>query len=685
MTGSKRVCKTIAAIVAVVVAMAAFRMADEWNLKLLLLAPCVGYVLWRQGCRQWSAVDVAVGALWGYDVVQCFIAADTESAMAAMGPATTAMAVYWLARHGTDRRLLTGLLTVMAVALGAVFTGTFVVFRRAVADAGFGSCYDFRYLLTPLTMTPNMITSLLLALTGICLSSGRGRDTAAAGFVAAAMLLSFSRGAILALGLLGATLAATLDGRREKLRTAAVVASAFAAVWLCCPREMTTALSMASTESQRLSAMSRVSGTQAAAAAFAEKPVTGHGPYSYITATDPWNDSTGAITNLAPNWIAEIAVDKGAAGLALYAALGLTACAAVWRYRRNRATLVCGATLLALAFKEMTQSTVYGSTAGMTLVALLLALLQPPTTTEENKRDYVAAAIGMILIAGCAAAADIAGYRARQQTIITAKAAEECRKGDFEAAISTLDRLPANGAVNTAKAIVAINAFAAGNDTVRLSEAEKWLDSGVADSLTAELRALTALMRNKPDGVRGRWSHIPYEHAVWLGRSGRKSEALAALKRVVAEEPRLIDAVAGEPFAMDSAFMAQLHEGLRADLMRNRADLTPAIMARQGYLALRLGDTATAEARLRAATTAMPSYSTPWRLLAEISSSRGDTVAADLYTRRFQLLDNGIMNASAAFKTVSDTLTGSPQWGRIAVKYRIRHNTVLPPLLPQRQ
>lgn len=68
--------------------------------------------------------------------------------------------------------------------------------------------------------------------------------------------------------------------------------------------------------------------------------------------------------------------------------------------------------------------------------------------------------------------------------------------------------------------------------------------------------------------------------------------------------------------------------------------------------------------------------------MAEISSLRGDTVAADLYTRRFRLLDNGIMNASAAFKTVPDTLTGSPQWGRIAVKYRIRHNTVLPRLLP---
>lgn len=671
--------KAVAAIVAFVVAIAVFRAGDIWNMKLLLLTPCVGYQLWRYGHWQWSAVDVTVAMLWLYDVVQCFIAADTQSAIVAAGQATTAAAVYWLVRACADRRLLTNLLVLIAVALAVVFTGTFFVFRKAVTDAGFESCYDFRYLLSPLTMSPNIITSLLLALTGISLSTGRHRDMAASVFTSAALLLSFSRGAILSLGLLGTVLVAVLGNRGEKLRTAAVVAGAFVVVWLCCPTEMTTALNMSGTESQRRSTMSRVSGSQAAAIAFAHNPATGYGPRSFMTATDSLNDpkNTGAITNLAPNWIAEIAVEKGAAGLALYAALLLATGVAVWRNRRNRTTLVCGATLLALAFKEMTQSTVYGATSGMILVAILLSLIQPQPAIDRNQRNRLTAIAVMIAMFVGTLTADIAAYRTRQLTELTFKASTECRNGNFSTAMRTLDSLPPSGVVNTAKAIVCLNAFAAENDTLWLTKAKDCLNIAVDDSLTAELRAMTRLMKDKAECRRDTWHYIPYEHALWLYRSGHKKESFAAMKNIIPEEPRLFDATNGKPFADDTAFISRLQTELTTALHADKA-LTPDSKARQGYLAMRLGDTATAESRLLAATSAMPSYSTPWKLLAEINSARGDTATANLYKRRFRLLDYGILHSSTASETEPVHQTVSPQWNRITVKYRIWHNTVLP-------
>lgn len=672
------------AITVVIVAMTAisvFCMDDPWCLKLALLLPCVAI-----GCRRiprpLSGIDIAVLLIWASDVAQCLTSVNASSSVLSLGPSTTALAVYALVRCGVNRRMLVSGICCIGLILAITMCGTFIVFKRAVMNAAFENSYNFRYLLNPMGLTLNMATSMLLITSGFCFI-GKSRWADAAGtLVCFAIMLSFSRGAILSLILLAATLALFVRPWKEGMKRAGAIAVAAVIVGICCHGEFTTASGMNRTASQQQSTMSRVNGTEAALQVFMERPVTGHGTGNYMQATDRINDpdNSVALTNLAPNWLSQIAVEKGAAGLALYALLGIMAATATWRGRHRRTTIVCACTLTALAFKEMTQSTVLYRPGGMILTCIMLALLQPQG--KEYSYSIKISVIGTAIFALCLIAVDTASYRATNLYNLTAKAAALSKNGEFEKALRILDNGGTYPYLETAKAIVEINAYTATGDTAILSRAYGRLQpSGQTDKLNASLAEYTKMLKGDTGNSCNTDISDPtgYYKARALYAAGQKIQTTNAMARYVTLTPALLDIIMHDTMlTADTAFMKQLQATLLADKPGKNA--TPAENARYGYTAFRLGDTLSAEQSLLKATAQMPSYSTPWRILGQISEARGDTAQAHVFYNRHRLLSDGILWSG---KTAGNAYTpgnASPQWRQTATKYAMWHHIMLPSL-----
>lgn len=170
-----------------------------------------------------------------------------------------------------------------------------------------------------------------------------------------------------------------------------------------------------------------------------------------------------------------------------------------------------------------------------------------------------------------------------------------------------------------------------------------------------------------------------YYKARVLYTAGEKIQATNAMARYVTLTPALLDIIMHDTMlTADTAFMQQLQATLLADKPGKNA--TPAENARYGYTAFRLGDTLSAEQSLLKATAQMPSYSTPWRILGQISEARGDTAQAHIYHNRHRLLSNGILWSGKAAGNAYTPGNASPQWRQTTTKYAMWHHIMLPSL-----
>lgn len=681
MVSNRRLTTAITVVIVAMTAISVFCMDDPWYLKLALLLPCVAI-----GCRRiprpLSGIDIAVLLIWVSDVAQCLTSVNASSSVLSLGPSTTALAVYALVRCGTNRRMLVSGICCIGLILAITMCGTFIVFKRAVLDAAFENSYNFRYLLNPMGLTLNMATSMLLITSGFCFI-GKSRWAVAAGtLVCFAIMLSFSRGAILSLMLMAVMTAIFVRPWKEGLKLTVAIATAAVVAGTCCPKEFSTAIGMNRTASQQQSTMARINGMETALQTFMDKPITGHGQGNYMMATDRLNDPCHyrALTNMAPNWLSQIAVEKGATGLALYAALVAVAAMATWRGRHRRTTMVCACTLTALAFKEMTQSTMLYNTGGMTLTCIMLALLQPEST-ERRYSANTATAITAIL-ALCLTALCSTSYRTTKLYRQTANAAALSKKGEFEKALFLLDNCGTDPYLETAKAVVEINAYTIKGDTAMLSRAYNRLQpSGQTDKLNASLAEYTKMLKGDTGNACNSDISDPtgYYKARVLYTAGEKIQATNAMARYVTLTPALLDIIMHDTMlTADTAFMQQLQATLLADKPGKNA--TPAENARYGYTAFRLGDTLSAEQSLLKATAQMPSYSTPWRILGQISEARGDTAQAHIYHNRHRLLSNGILWSGKAAGNAYTPGNASPQWRQTTTKYAMWHHIMLPSL-----
>ena len=257
-------------------------------------------------------------------------------------------------------------------------------------EVGFADTYPFRFLFRPLGYITNVWAEVLLLILGwLCLARRH------VGFLVfltiGAILLSFSRGAYIALAVYMALWLALIKPLREKVRVPLLALLALLLVGLSFPAELGTTLAMNRTVSQRQSTSGRIDATRASWEAFRERPLLGYGNGNYTLAIDKAlnQDSTRSYTSLAPNLPVQLLVEKRIVGLGLYLFLLIAIVQSLWERRKERESRVVFCLLSALAIKEMTQASLLGTHFALFLLAISLVFPQGDENGSVEKTETV--------------------------------------------------------------------------------------------------------------------------------------------------------------------------------------------------------------------------------------------------------------------------------------------------------
>ena len=625
--------KAVTAAAAVAVALAAgvalMQVRDPWLLVPWMLVAVLAVQPGQIVPRKVTWTDGAMAAVWVWSLAQMALTVNPLPTLFMALMQTAAMAAYLLAR-----RTRPGALTAGGAAAGTVaaliVAGSFVVFRRNVLAAGFGSVYDFRFLFHPMHIHCNMLASAMLACSGVVLAGmpekRRGWRIAAAALMWMAVALTFSRGAWLAMAVTWVGLMVGVRPLRLKLAIGVALLVAVLVVAAAC-----AAGSMASTQSQQLSARARLDGASASAEAFAARPLQGYGTGNYSLAVDRFtpDDSSAAYSSIPPNAISALAVEQGSAGLLIWGVLAVAVAATLWRFRRRRASAVGAAVIAGLCVKEMTQCSLWSSSGTMLMLALLLALIQPQA--HYGGRRWRRAGYAVLVVTAA--------------TLVTGLAVR-----------SGLLPLHAPGTEQLHRGIGALTCYHADGNRAHLDTADVVLDRAARqmpyDRIPAQMHAAARWLRTgEPDALFGAASLSPRNHTLRFlaARACLSVSDTAAAIEHLAASVRLAPRLTGDGF-VDSLLRTRSEGPVLRDSILARApgpEASAGEKARYGFLLHRFGMLPQAEAMLREAVAVMPSLATPWRLLGEMAEARHASVAARDCRKRYEVITRGAFSAQS--------------------------------------
>lgn len=662
-----------------VTAIQLFQASDPYGLKVLLLL--AGVCLLPRTIK-WSSIDVAATLLWAYDLLLCFTSVNPMPTLWAARISTQYFLTYLLFRQVVNHPqgalwLRRGMWVVMYAGIGLALL-SFGIFRRSILEAGFTDLYPFRFLFRPLGYSTNAWTTVLLCTAGMTLSlrpsKGIGR-WAGSGLLLLSLtglLLSFSRGTFLAFGLLLLLLLLVLSPLKEKIRMLLLACLAAGVVSVSSGSEVLTALRMNRTVSQQQSTQGRLNATQASLEVFRDHPWLGVGAANYTLAIDRElnQDTTQARTSYPPNWVVEVLVEKGLTGLVLY--VGLLGCIGwmLWQGRKRQICRVAGCTLLVVALKEMTLSTLLSTSVGMTLACLLLACLQQ----EEEMKTEGAVSPWKLRMARGVLAVCLASYVGTEggglwlsAQATRCKEAKACMdRGDYAGAAHRLESMWQSVPVLVNRGMLDLERHREERNPQYAEEAEAAFAEACRkqpeDISIGYLLATARFAKGEKEGAIADLKELAHQYprnalylytlSQWLYEDGEKEEASGCLETAIRLVPRLLLSDRIRQWEeSDSCFWRQMEDRLMSRYPSG-TDL-PSDFARYGFIAYRYGNINKATECLEHAVSIMPSLSTPWFLLGQIHREQGREEEAESCFRKYRLLAYG---AFASGTMPSDSL-----------------------------
>lgn len=593
-------------------------------LPLVALVAAPNYIIPRRP----SWIDFAMGIVWIFGVVQLFTSVNILPTAVMLGMQTIAIMVYALCRRG-GHRMLAGGVAVVGTIVALLVIGAFILFRREILSAGFDNIYDFRFLFQPMRLHCNFIASTMMLGAGITLMALPRhcqwfRITAAA-LMWTAAALTFSRGALIAMVLMWVGLIVVVRPLKLKLVVSGTLLAVMLTVSAWCPREIAIALSMISTQSQQLSAQSRVDAATASFKAFHKRPVLGYGLGNYVMAVDCFtpDDTSAAYSSIPLSWLSEITVEQGVVGLLLFGGLTVAVTTAVWRRRHCRDALIGGVALAALAVKEMTQCSLWSASGTMFMAVIVIALIQSPALYGAVVRCRQ----GCFFVGLCAVAVGVTSVVSTGFAITHSRGVAGLCRG-----LDIMERYRNSG--DCALLDSACTAFRVAAETMpcdhipgnMLAEA-LWLRDGNAVPL------FVATARSSRNHSLQLLSGIASLH---LGDTTRAVAHLSAAIRIM---PRLMLTSGIDSLLHTPTFGVRLREVLVSDVPSDVALASE--KARYGFILYHLGRKSEAEKYLHEAVADMPSLATPWYLLGNIATEKSDSITAASYQKRFEIISLG--------------------------------------------
>ena len=621
--------RCIIALLVVTYLMRFFHVPDPAMLFALPLAVCLTVCLWKCPLRL-THIDFVLLLLLGYGLfspsVNC-----TSSLISATDMAVNLLS-YFLARYlflqkCKETNWLCVALTMCIAALSLLALYQFAVFDRHIHEVGFASLYDFRYLYRPLGVPSNewnalqwlwggIVTLAYLQATDIrikrlCLLSWL--------MVWATILLSFSRGGYIAVSLCCILFFIywcikykfELSEYKKLLLSKWFIVACFAALTIVIGwqyrAEVRQTFRMNETVSQQRSVAGRLE-----ALSFAKEVVKHHswgvGKGNYAIAYDFYKHGetrSDGFTSYAGNIVAKTMVEGGYIGLILYALLVLSVgILFVYAKRQRRNYWVIFPFFFGFLVKEATFPTFYDSDIIQLSVFVLLAYAQQDCGVVEKKKNWkVAASTPMFLWMGL-----FIGRHSHTSTDSTPTLIQEYQEGhSIEALCKALQKSPMDIQLHYYKAIEK-------GDTIKLAE----------------------LSADYPDRIQFRWTL--YE---WYRESGQIDKAVDELTRCILRYPRLLETDYWQELLLnDCKIASDVQRQLNTAIQMMPEDVMQ--LAKNGSVALQLGNMRLAEKYLMKAKQMLPNLSRVWGNLATLEANKGYTERADLYRKRMELLEQGI-------------------------------------------
>lgn len=626
---------TSAILLSIVLVLWLFQVNDAYCASTGLLLICYAVVR-PLPFHRWSFIDILLGLITLQDILCCIYSDCTIPAMRMANCSIACFASYGIARHlfvdaDYTRRFFVGNSVLMLIAL-LLSLVSFFVFRGSVLDAGFEDTYHFRFLFRPLGYTTNAWAEVSIVLLGwFCLiRKWRCCFVLLAVF---AVLLSFSRGAYIALGLFLIVWLLSVKPTQDKYLIPVLCLVAIMSVALCFPMEFKTTVKMNATVSQQQSTESRIESSFAAWHNITgiKKLFLGEGnrSFSYTMDTRLYQDSTQTYTNIAPNLPTLIWVEKGLLGLLFYLLLAVNVVFQLWKHRQKQESWILACILIALLTKEMTQAHLFNTPIVWLMLYLMLALLQKDNQTDLKTRHRSAVILpSMLFIVYLSGLALICDYRRNEG--LCRESVTALKQGDTERSIELIEktrettpwliqrgRIYTRCYLNTKQTYYAKWAERVFEKAQRLHPGDVQIRYMLADLYlnmdeTVKARALL-------EDLVGRFpKQSLYLFAYWkcLYQDSNEQESLSVLTEAIRYTPRILTMdVINKLQKEDAAYYEALRHAL-LDLKPGSQD-EPADFARLGYVFRCLGNRIVSKIYLAKAVEGLPNLSTPWRLLGE--------------------------------------------------------------------
>lgn len=564
--------------------------------------------------KYWTFIDWTLSVIVAYDLISCCYTICAVPTVNNMLFSFYGFIIYLIVRKLLSASRFLFFLQVgsyLPIGVALILTiCSFYIFRNSVLEAGFTDTYHFRFLFRPLGYVTNVWAEILLMLLGwICLI--RRYSSIFIFLTILAILLSFSRGAYIALGVyLMIWIAATKSAKHWKTLFAVFAAIAIIAILL--PTEMKITLRMNATVSQQRSSEWRINSTYAAWKVFEKHPIIGYGSGSYTLAVDKSlnQDSTVPFTTFAPNIIIKLLIEKGVIGIIPYLLLIIGITRMALRHRKDENTWIIMATLIALLAKEMAQSTMFDIPFVWLMFFILLAFLQKQAPEPENcesakeRKTYLIPSLLLVVYGSGILFISLAlqGYNIPGNRIpYLVKQGMECAK-DYQKTKQDND---------AEKAIFFLQKAQKYNPRdVQLTYllSQMYLQIGKVDQGYCLLENLAI---NYPQNALYSWAFgkVCYQ-------KGLSEKSIIPLAKAVFNTPRLLTLKQVEEWKNNDI---RFYHNLKKEIYKYSTQhlQSPSDWARYGYIMHWFEDYTLAEKALRKAVEALPNLTTSWRLLGE--------------------------------------------------------------------
>ncbi len=618
-----------------------FQVEDRYLVCLLLLAAVLA-IIRPLPIEQWTIIDGCLSLITVYDITSCLYARCPVPAIYKTVLSLFCLTVYFVSRKlFTSKRatqiILRGSYLPISVALLLAIC-SFFIFRQSVLSVGFEDTYHFRFLFRPLSYPTNAWAEVLLfLLSWVCIV--RHYSGPFIFLVILAILLSFSRGAYIALGIYIITWLLLVKVKRTKyyLLISSILAVMLTGIFF--PKEMKTTLQMNRTTSQQRSTQGRITAAQSAWKAYQKYPLFGYGNGNYTFAVDRTlnQDSTRPNTSFAPNIFIQLLIEKGVVGLLLYLILLMAICRTIIKHRKRPENIMIACTLLALITKEMTHATLLSTPFALFMLYVLLAFLQKKemlTVAEKNKYtvlDYLVSGVVMV----CYLCWLIFSFQQNRIRSYQQQSIAVWEKGEFTEAFRLMKEVGEQTPHLINQGFLHMQYYRKTGNQKSLQSAEQLLQHASRQQpedvqiryLLARLYIYAKESEKAFPIVQDLVAKYP-RNSLYLSafsdilyQQGEKDVALPLLVNAIRYTPRLLTGPRIRDLQQnDQSFYDTLQQSLYA--LTPSFEDSPTDYARYGYIAWWCGNKSVSDGYLRNAINDLPNLATPWRLLGDENKYR---------------------------------------------------------------